>query len=42
MEMVLIWNLKWNLGEPGEQNPSSLGVSLIAPMLCSCFGAMEL
>ena len=27
---ILKWNVKWNLGEPGE------------PMLCSCFGAMEL
>ena len=38
----LKWNVKWNLGEPGEQNARSLGVSLNAPMLFSCFGAMEL
>ena len=39
---ILKWNVKWNLGEPGEHNPTSLGVSLNAPMLCSSFGAMEL
>ena len=37
---ILKWKVKWNLGEPGEQNPTSLGVSLNA--LTYCVGAMEL